>query len=304
MISLPGDRDWVKHSSSETVMWRILTDLVEHGTKVSPRGRKVIEIEDYTYFLKPEDRWQSFQSRKLSIDYIRREFLWYLFGDRYDHSIVEYAKLWEACIGPDDGINSNYGQYIFDNNQVSVPMPNGWKKLKRQHQTQLDAVLAALKADKDTRRAAMMIAQPWHFLIEDHHDYPCTYCIGFRIRNNELNMSVHMRSQDAIHGFGNDVPVFSIIHELVCCLLQPTYPQLRMGLSVHHIDSFHAYERHWPLIDAIVIGEDLYCPIDVPAMTIAEADLIYKGVLPDPEFNATNYPFLNWLTSIPNRLTN
>ena len=51
--------------------------------------------------------------RGFNLAYAVREFLWYCGGDRFDHSIVERAKIWQKFIQPDGGINSNYGQYMF-----------------------------------------------------------------------------------------------------------------------------------------------------------------------------------------------
>lgn len=299
---LANQKDWVRSQSQESVMRQILRE-VSTGQHVSPRGRPVKEVEDYTYFLKPGDRWQNFAMRKLSVDYVRREFLWYLMADRFDTSMTKYAKLWEACVGEDGGINSNYGQYLFGREATSVPVPpqmdSGARlSLRREYHNQFSAVISALEADRDTRRASMMIAQPWHFLTAPHQDYPCTYCVGFRIRGDELNMTVHMRSQDAIHGFGNDVPVFSLIHEMVWALLLPTYPELRMGMSAHHVDSFHVYERHWPMVDAIVYDGDEFKDVETPTMTTGEAKLLLSGAVFFDDFDPSGYPFLEWVTAI------
>lgn len=219
--------------ASEFQFFKIFCDLAENGKLVSPRGQLVVEIENYTYELPPNVRFQSYKCRKFNLQYVKDEMLWYLKGDRFDVSIAEKAKLWQGIINEDGSINSNYGQYLFygDDNQF-------------------DNVVRILASDKDSRRASMMILSKSH-LLSDTKDYPCTYAINFRIRDGKLNMSVHMRSQDAVFGMGSDAPAFSFIHEMMLNALKRSYPDIECG-NYHHIaDSFHAYERHFELLEKI-----------------------------------------------------
>ena len=213
---------------------KIFKDVKAKGKEVAPRGQLVLEIENYAYTLPPYVRFPSFAARKLKLDYIKREFLWYLKGDKFDRSIVEHASMWGGLINSDGSINSNYGQYIFfgDDNQF-------------------DTVVNTLKDDKDSRRASMMILRKEH-LQSDTKDVPCTYCLNFRIRDNKLNMTVRMRSQDGIFGMGNDAPCFSFTHEMVAMALKEFYPELELGEYHHSADSFHVYERHFKMLDEIV----------------------------------------------------
>ena len=190
---------------------QIFKDLKASGKKFSPRGLEVIEIENYTYELPPYARFCNFAARKLNLDYIKREFLWYLKGDKFDLSILKYAKMWEGLVNADGSINSNYGQYIFHRGSDERSL--------------FTYVLEELARDKDSRRASAVILRREHLLSETR-DYPCTYSLNFRIRDDKLNMSVHMRSQDAVFGMGNDAPCFSFIHELVCQSLKWKYPDL------------------------------------------------------------------------------
>jgi thymidylate synthase len=211
---------------------KIYTDVLKLGSVVSPRGLRVIEIEDYSYTLRPYERFQNFPSRKMNLRYIKDEFLWYVKGDRFDTSIAEKAKMWQGLINTDGSINSNYGFYLFSG-------PN-----------QFDNVVKTLETDRDSRRASMMILRDEH-LLSDTKDVPCTYSINFRIRDNRLNMSVRMRSQDCVYGMTNDAPAFSFIHEMMLNALRRRYPTLEYGRYNHTADSFHVYERHWPMLEKI-----------------------------------------------------
>ncbi len=226
---------------------KIFKQLKKNGNLVKPRGQLVLEIENFSYDLPPYVRFQSFDCRKLNLNYIKKEFLWYLKGDRFDTSICEHAKLWNSIKNADGSINSNYGQYIFfgENNQF-------------------DRAVQVLESDKDSRRASIVILNSEHILMETN-DVCCTYAINFRIRNNILNMTVHMRSQDAIYGMGNDAPAFSFIHEMMHNALLDVYPTLKCGTYHHVADSFHVYEKHFEMLDKLINEEQndfkkIYCP--------------------------------------------
>jgi thymidylate synthase len=219
---------------SESTFRNIYEDLIARGKRVSPRGQKSIEIENYTYNLPPFVRFTSFASRGFKLDYVKREFLWYLKGDKFDTSIADFAKMWGNLINRDGSINSNYGQYIFRDTPVS----------------QFDNVVNQLKNDKDSRRASISILSRDH-LLSDTNDVPCTYALNFRIREDFLNMSVRMRSQDSVYGMANDAPAFSFTHEMVLNALREFYPELKYGNYHHSADSFHVYERHFELLEKI-----------------------------------------------------
>lgn len=231
----------------------IFQDLLENGKICSPRGQKVLEIEDYSYKLSPRVRFCNFKVRKLNLEYIKEEFLWYLRGDRFDQSITEYAKMWKGLIDVDGGINSNYGQYIFKSFYSCGDETSCFSY-----------VVDELSKDKDSRRASIPILHRGH-LVVGTKDLPCTYSLNFRIRDDQLNMSVHMRSQDAIFGMGNDAPCFSLIQEMVWAALLDKYPKLKLGTYHHIADSFHVYERHFEMLEQLAQAKssdyvEVQCP--------------------------------------------
>ena len=257
---------------------KIYHSLDSEGNFVSPRGLLIKEIENANYVLPPYIRFTNFKARKLNLTYIKREFLWYLKGDKYDTSITEHAALWKGLINKDGSINSNYGQYI---------------------NKQFDHVISLLISDKDSRRASIMILTAEHLLSETF-DLPCTYALNFRIRNNKLNMTVHMRSQDAIFGMGNDVPTFSFIQEMIYVTLRDTYPDLVMGNYYHFVDSLHVYEKHFQMIKEILQNptefESIICPkisSSAEVQYLFQTDLRHIDKISIPE----HYLFTHWLLS-------
>ncbi len=242
MVDYDKSHDYANESGR--FFLKIFNDLGREGSLTSPRGQLVKEIEDYSFNLPPFVRFQNFEVRKFNLNYLKTEFLWYLKGDRFDLSITESAQIWKDIVNSDGSLNSNYGQYIFRDGG------------------QFDRIVQLLAQDKDSRRASIVILNRDH-VMSDTKDLPCTYSLNFRIRNNRLNMSVSMRSQDAWFGMGNDIPTFSFIHEMVLNALRRFYPSLEYGNYHHHADSFHVYQRHFSRLDELIYINSNYIDIKV-----------------------------------------
>lgn len=224
--------------------WLNIYKDLSQAPEYSPRGLKVKEIENYSFDADPYFRFANFTERKLNIRYIIGELCWYLRGNLNDvEGISHYSKFW-AGLAKDTHprLNSNYGHYIFKEKVIGSP---------NTVTTQFDNVINALIKDHDTRQAAIIISTH-DVLATDHKDKICTYAISFRIRNNKLNMSVRMRSNDFVLGTQIDFFQFSIIQELVLNLMRGFIPNLEMGKYHHSSDSFHVYERHYEMMKHIV----------------------------------------------------
>ena len=219
--------------------YRLLDQLWHRGEEQVTRGKLCKELTNFSYTLPPRVRFMCFNHRHLKLSYIKREFQWYLKGDRFDTSIGEHASLWRALVNQDGSINSNYGQYIFS------------PETGRDGQSNFARVIAELTRDPGSRRAVICILGNDH-LNSQTLDYPCTAYLNFQLRQNRLDLLVRMRSQDVIYGLGNDAPCFSFIHELAWAALSRPYPGLELGLYHHSADSFHVYERHYEMVRGIL----------------------------------------------------
>lgn len=275
--------------------YEILSYLRKNGKEVSPRGLKCKEIVGYNYVLQPRTRFMNFTQRKLNLDYIKQEFLWYLRGNRKDISIKHVAKMWDGIINPDGSINSNYGYYIF-NEDSGI--------------SNFDRTALNLTRDADTRRAVICILDNEH-LQSETKDYPCTCYINFLIRNNKLVMIVRMRSQDAIYGMGNDAPCFSFVHELMYvnlkCLAPKLFADLELGLYIHSADSFHIYEKHYNMLEDIIEEPHIVEIHDsVPEMTINTFENLTRAnklVGYTTDFSSITDPFALWMLQRDNPAT-
>lgn len=251
----------------------LFQDLVEHGRERSPRGMKTLELENYQYTLPAYARLMTYPGRKLNLKYIGEEIRWYLKGDRTDLSIAEQASIWKSTI-TNGMINSNYGWQIFRRGGIQWVVQN-------------------LVNDRDSRRAVIPILAEEHCTMANK-DVPCTETIAFRIRDDELRCTVHMRSQDAVFGAGNDIPFFSFVQEVVHAGLMGV--GLKMGPLTICATSFHAYERHFPLVHNIANGEEVLAgDVEMPRIyNSTELDMLLNCKFVQSSA-MTNHRLSSWL---------
>lgn len=262
----------------------IYKDVWENGIETSPRSSKVKEIENWSGQFDSSDPCTSFKARNFKLSYAKREFLWYLNADRYDHSISEHAGFWKSLTDPkDNGFNSNYGVYIFG-------------------QGQFDRVARQLIADQDTRQAIIYLGHAEQ-VRHNNPDNICTFTMGFRIRDGKLNMSVHMRSWDVLLGMTNDVFAFSMVHLMMVARLKAVYPTLELGTYHHTADSLHVYEvrNGYKTIQQIIVdGADGHYFIDVPKI---QDDIEVEMLIANHgKYKTTNlrqqFEFTKWLNDV------
>lgn len=223
----------------------------------APRGQKTRELRDMCYTTYPFVRFCTHPARKYSMDYLKREWAWYVRANPYDLSIVDKAKAWGPMV-KDGKINSNYGAYWFGQNGV-------------------DYIVDILAKDIDSRRAVI----PMYGAIPDHtdpevRDVPCTLNAQFMVRHDELVARYTMRSQDVVFGAGNDIPTFSFLQEVICELLSHKLGRdIYMGRMTVTVGSFHVYERHFNMLKALGGAKMSEWPSEIadepPAMCLEDA---------------------------------
>jgi thymidylate synthase len=228
---------------NEGVFRRMFLKTVSEGKFSSPRGLRIVELEDFAITVRPENPFFGFPKRNYDVEYFKKEMLWKLGANKYDGSIKQHAKMWESVQNPDGTFNSNYGQYWFGEQQ------GFWN------------VVQELVRDEDSRRAVIPMLSKEH-MTPQTVDTVCTLAVGFRIRDGALHMSAYMRSSDQIFGLGTDIPTFAFLYRLVYTALLNTY-DLRKGDITIVAMSSHIYERHFQMVEDIVQDQS-YVEVDMP----------------------------------------
>lgn len=168
-----------------------------------------------------------FGKRKPSLKYLNAELNWYWSGDNSCEEIGKYASMWLKLTDDGKTSNSAYGYILF----------------KKYGFNQLEQIIELLKKDKNSRRAVLNISDPTLNRIATK-DMQCTMSIQFLVRNNELQETVYMRSNDIYFGFPYDYVFFVSLGEYVAKKLN-----LKLGLYTHHATSLHMYERDFNKFD-------------------------------------------------------
>jgi thymidylate synthase len=214
---------------------KMFKDTMENGRLIKPRGSLIRELEDYQITVDPLSPFCGFAARQYNYDYFWKELRWKLTGNKYDESIKQHAKMWESVQNPDGTFNSNYGQYWFGEQQGVMQ------------------VIFELLRDPDSRRAVIPTLSKDHMTAATI-DTVCTNCIGFRVRDNELNCTAHMRSSDQIFGLGTDLPTFAFVQLLIHGVLKSDarFCGLQVGTLTVHAMSSHIYERHFSMVQKIL----------------------------------------------------
>ena len=176
------------------------------------------------YIRDPQNNHITNEQRKWSLDYAEAEWQWYLSGDPRIIKLGElYGKIppiWKRMADKDGNVNSNYGWQ--------------WQRNK-----QLDNVIAMLKTNPNTRQAAISIYDAKEINDGNYiYDTHCTYAVQFTIVDNQLCMSVYMRSNDIWYGFCNDQYQFSSLQKLVADELS-----IEIGWYYHHAHNMHLYNN-------------------------------------------------------------
>lgn len=164
--------------------------------------------------------------RKFNLNYARKEWLWYLSGDRSIEQVQDVA-IWRKVADDFGEVNSNYGWH--------------WKQ-----NWQYNRMLLELKKHKSSRRA-ILSHYDYNDLDRYSKDTPCNIYLSFQIVQDELLMSVHCRSQDLVYGFCNDQYIWSNLQMKIVTDLFGYYPALTSGYCHYFIDNLHVYPRHFNL---------------------------------------------------------
>lgn len=244
--------------------------VLERGRSVAPRGMETREIEDAVVYIKNPHHTLPLGVGRNAVPGIGAVEATQLLAGVSDPKLVMAVGPQFSKYAEDDGMfHGAYG--VRTNGQYA-------------------RVVERLQQDPSTRQALVTIWNPELDLMPDKRDYPCTVLHQFRIRNNRLNMSVYMRSNDVWLGAAYDWFQFTRVQIAIASVLG-----IEPGLYAHHVGSLHIYETHYETARALKYTDTLP---DIPAITgstwedietsallciSAANDSSFYGSLHDPE---------------------
>jgi thymidylate synthase len=217
----------------------LVQHVLRHGKEVAPRGQKTLEIEDA--IIRIDDVYNTLPMN------VKRKAVPGI-------GAVEACQLLSGTSFPDlvMMVGPQFKNYAEDNgvfHGAYGPRTNG----------QYHAVIERLKNDPDSRQAVVTIWNPQYDLQWNKRDYPCTILHQFRIRDNKLNMSVYMRSNDVWLGAAYDFFQFTRVQIAMASVLG-----IEPGKYAHHVGSLHIYEQHYGVAEELKYTDKF---TDIPVIT-------------------------------------
>jgi len=202
--------------------------------KTAPRGFPIREKVDYIFHVeKPtaDPIVTADAERNVVIaEYTAKEVALYDSGSNRVEDFEKASKFWRQIANADGTINSAYGFLIWHNKSCGG------------NQTPWEWAKQSLIQDKDSRQAFMRFSLPQH-QYQGNKDQTCTMHANFLIREDKLNLTVVMRSNDLWLGLTYDLPWFCSLLDRMVDELKFTYPNLTKGTYTHLAHSSHIYER-------------------------------------------------------------
>lgn len=225
--------------------------------KAEPRGQKTREILNYQFsVIHPTVepiRTHDLERNKIIESYTAKEVELYNSCTNRAEDFGAASKFWLKLANPDGTVNSAYGFLIWKNTShgsdfeteqvplISYP-EGGVSQSVPKRRTPWDWAKESLIRDKDTRQAILRFSLPEHAWM-GVKDFTCTLNGIFLIRENKLNLTISMRSNDLTLGLVYDLPWFvSLMYRMREELLE-IYPDLEIGTYTHQVHSLHIYDR-------------------------------------------------------------
>lgn len=202
---------------------QLIDYVTHHGTQCAPRGLPIIELTDITFTVTDlTDTLPLGIGRDINTGIAAVEALQLIGETSEPEIVVAVAPQFQNYREPEGHFHGAYGLRVWD---------------------QVDHIIDKIQADRDTRQAVLTLWDPKLDNLYGRRDYPCTVAMGFRIRQDVLDLSVLMRSNDVWLGVAYDVFQFtqlqwSVAHEL----------EVEPGRYTHTAWSLHLYERDLPRV--------------------------------------------------------
>ena len=123
----------------------------------------------------------------------------------------------------------------------------------------------------------------------------------FHIREDRLNLTVHMRSNDIILGLPTDFAFFTTLQSHMLMHLQKVHKNLSIGTYTHIANSLHLYETHFNLANEMLSHQftrEELPPVSQPLINLASAPTAQFKVLLDHRHDPLSTfsdPLYNWI---------
>lgn len=200
---------------------KLITALLYYGQSID----NTLELQNLSMHIRNPNPYRlTIHDRNVSEKYLNAELEWYWSGNNSAEWIGQYAKKWLSITDDGKTSNSAYGYIIL-----------------KKYKNQLEEIIQLLYHDPLSRRAVLNISDPRIDRIETK-DMQCTIMVQFLLRNDKINTTVCMRSNDIYTGFPYDYVFFMSLAEYIRQRLNcDNTHHLEIGTYTHNVTSMHIY---------------------------------------------------------------
>lgn len=243
MIFYMGDIMHVFKGQNLNKMYADIFRIIQgQGYDVSARGKLCKELNPATTIIEqPRERWCSSRAG-FNPFFSCAEVLWILSGSSDSEMICYYLNNFKQFLDePWQDFHGAYGARIFK---------YGYDERSeydyKPYVNQFEQARIKLSKDKDTRQAVINLWSPWKDNLQQSKDYCCNNMCYLKIRDDKLNWTQVIRSNDAIYGLPQNIFQFTHLQEIMAGMLG-----IDVGQYVQVSDSLHVYQNDYYKIDDI-----------------------------------------------------
>lgn len=213
---------YISAPTLDDLLRRVYKKLLASKNRVKPsRGNIYEETGALLEIKNPRARLSRTESRGKVFSCLG-ELLWYLAGTNNLEFISYYISRYKKDSEDGKTIFGGYGPRLFN----------------MRGQNQIANVVRTLKEKPSSRRAVIQLFDAGD-IATSRREIPCTCTLQFMIRNRQLQMFTHMRSNDAYFGLPHDVFCFTMLQEIIARTLS-----VELGTYKHFVGSLHLYEEN------------------------------------------------------------
>lgn len=225
---------YIKANTANDAWKELVNQLMDETEEIGSRAGKTYELlHTFITIENPAQKWIYDRIPPMSIAFALAELVWIMNGED-DATIINF---WNPILKKFAGCdNKYYGAY-----GKRIRSHFGFDQLQQAYLTFLN--------NSDSRQVVIQIYDtekdfPFENGKPRNDDIPCNVCSILKVRNNKLEWSQIMRSNDVFLGLPYNIVQFTGLQEILAGWLG-----LEVGTYNHYSDSLHLYLRDEEKID-------------------------------------------------------
>jgi len=206
----------------------LLRHVLEHGQfKADRTGTGTYSVFGAQTRYSLRDTFPLLTTKKTHLKSITYELLWFLRGETNVRWLQERGvTIWDEWADQDGNLGRVYGAQWCD-----------WKTADGRSINQIDAVIAQIKKNPDSRRLIVSAWNPGE--VDQMALPPCHALFQFYVSDGELSCQLYQRSADIFLGVPFNIASYAMLTLMVAqvCGLKP-------GDFIHTFGDLHLYSNH------------------------------------------------------------